>query len=178
MSSRSFPTCTSFGSLLFRSESSSLGRTSRQLILLLAAFPDTQISLYLARNTSIVKLLTQNLLDAILQFDSRDSVASQLESPDDVLKHRLQFVSELLSLCRSSVDCKDVPEHALVLYDAILESILDTVFRGYIEVELLNIRFVFDCLINVATSVSSPALASHDSFSLSFSPRPLLPSSI
>ena len=131
----------SFGELLSRSESSSLGRTSRQLILLLAAFPDTQISLYLARNTSIVKLLTQNLLDAILQFDSRDSVVSQLESPDDVLRHRLQFISELLSLCRSSADCKDVSEHALVLYDAILDAVLEAVLRGYIEVELLNIRF-------------------------------------
>lgn len=127
--------------LSFRNESSSIGRTSRQLILLLAAFPDTQISLYLTHNTQMVGLLTQNLLDAILQFDSMNSVASQMESPEDVLKHRLQFISELLSLCRSSVDCKDDPNQALVLYSAILDSILSSVLHGYIEVELLNIRF-------------------------------------
>lgn len=92
----------------------------------------------------MVGLLTQNLLDAILQFDSMNTVASQMESPEDVLKHRLQFISELLSLCRSSVDCKDDPEQALVLYSAILDSILSSVLHGYIEVELLNIRFGFD----------------------------------
>ena len=90
----------------------------------------------------MVGLLTQNLLDAILQFDSMNAVASQMESPEDVLKHRLQFISELLSLCRSSVDCKDDPEQALVLYSAILDSILSSVLHGYIEVELLNIRSV------------------------------------
>lgn len=107
-----------------------------------------------------------------------NSVASQMESPEDVLKHRLQFISELLSLCRSSVDCKDDPEQALVLYSAILDSILSSVLHGYIEVELLNIRFAVHRLLSLAeTSESSPALGSPVFSSRSFSPRRLPPSS-
>lgn len=107
-----------------------------------------------------------------------NSVASQMESPEDVLKHRLQFISELLSLCRSSVDCKDDPEQALVLYSAILDSILSSVLHGYIEVELLNIRFAFHRIFSLAeTSESSPARGSPVFSSRSSSPRLLLPSS-
>ena len=107
-----------------------------------------------------------------------NSVASQMESPEDVLKHRLQFISELLSLCRSSVDCKDDPEQALVLYSAILDSILSSVLHGYIEVELLNIRFAFHRSFSLAeTSESSPARGSLVFSSRSSSRRLLLPSS-
>lgn len=103
--------------------------------------------MYLTYNTSIVKLLTQNLLDVVLQFDSAAAGTTQLESPEELLHHRLSFLSELLMLCKSSADCKDKPERALVLREALLKGILEDVLQGYFEVELMSIRCKLICFI-------------------------------
>lgn len=120
-------------------DSSSLGRTSRKTILLLAAFPLSDITLYLTYNTPIVKLLTQNLLDVVIQLSS-PSDSTRLEQPDELLFQRLSFLSELLMLCKSSADCKDHPQRALVLREALLQQVLEVVLQGYFEVELMSIQ--------------------------------------
>ena len=88
-----------------------------------------------------MKLLTQNLLDVILQFDSSVAGTTQLDSPEELLRQRLSFLSELLMLCKSSADCKDKPERALLLRETLLKALLEDVFQGYFEVELMSIRY-------------------------------------
>ena len=126
-----------------RNDTSTLGHTSRQTILLLSAFPLSDITMYLTYNTPIVKLLTQNLLDVILQFNSTAAGTTQLDSPEELLRQRLSFLSELLMLCKSSADCKDKPERALLLREALLKALLEDIFQGYFEVELMSIRYYF-----------------------------------
>ena len=134
--------------LTCRNDTSSLGHTSRQTILLLSAFPLSDITMYLTHNTPIVKLLTQNLLDVILQFDSTAAGTTQLDSPEELLRQRLSFLSELLLLCKSSADCKDKPERALLLREALLKALLEDVFQGFFEVELMSIRYdIFHSMI-------------------------------
>ena len=132
-------------------DSSSLGRTSRKTILLLAAFPLSDITLFLTYNTPIVKLLTQNLLDVVIQLSS-PSDSTRLEQPDELLLQRLTFLSELLMLCKSSADCKDNPQRALVLREALLQQVLEVVLQGYFEVELMSIRWVIDDLLTLSNT--------------------------
>lgn len=132
-------------------DSSSLGRTSRKTILLLAAFPLSDITLFLTYNTPIVKLLTQNLLDVVIQLSS-PSDSTRLEQPDELLLQRLTFLSELLMLCKSSADCKDNPQRALVLREALLQQVLEVVLQGYFEVELMSIRWVIDGLLTLSNT--------------------------
>ena len=132
-------------------DSSSLGRTSRKTILLLAAFPLSDITLFLTYNTPIVKLLTQNLLDVVIQLSS-PSDSTRLEQPDELLLQRLTFLSELLMLCKSSADCKDNPQRALVLREALLQHVLEVVLQGYFEVELMSIRWVIDGLLTLSNT--------------------------
>ncbi|KAK8794459.1 hypothetical protein WA171_003581 [Blastocystis sp. BT1] len=129
-----------FIAFISRNDTSTLGHTSRQTILLLSAFPLSDITMYLTYNTPIVKLLTQNLLDVILQFNSTAAGTTQLDSPEELLRQRLSFLSELLMLCKSSADCKDKPERALLLREALLKALLEDIFQGYFEVELMSIR--------------------------------------
>ncbi len=132
-----------FIAFISRNDTSTLGHTSRQTILLLSAFPLSDITMYLTYNTPIVKLLTQNLLDVILQFNSTAAGTTQLDSPEELLRQRLSFLSELLMLCKSSADCKDKPERALLLREALLKALLEDIFQGYFEVELMSIRYYF-----------------------------------
>ena len=132
-----------FIAFISRNDTSTLGHTSRQTILLLSAFPLSDITMYLTYNTPIVKLLTQNLLDVILQFNSTAAGTTQLDSPEEFLRQRLSFLSELLMLCKSSADCKDKPERALLLREALLKALLEDIFQGYFEVELMSIRYYF-----------------------------------
>lgn len=132
-------------------DASSLGRTSRKTILLLAAFPLSDITLFLTYNTPIVKLLTQNLLDVVIQLSS-PSDSTRLEQPDELLLQRLTFLSELLMLCKSSADCKDNPQRALVLREALLQQVLEVVLQGYFEVELMSIRWVIDDLLTLSNT--------------------------
>ena len=132
-------------------DASSLGRTSRKTILLLAAFPLSDITLFLTYNTPIVKLLTQNLLDVVIQLSS-PSDSTRLEQPDELLLQRLTFLSELLMLCKSSADCKDNPQRALVLREALLQQVLEVVLQGYFEVELMSIRWVIDGLLTLSNT--------------------------
>ena len=132
-------------------DSSSLGRTSRKTILLLAAFPLSDITLFLTYNTPIVKLLTQNLLDVVIQLSS-PSDSTRLEQPDELLLQRLTFLSELLMLCKSSADCKDNPQRALVLREALLQQVLEVVLQGYFEVELMSIQWVIDGLLTLSNT--------------------------
>jgi len=132
-------------------DSSSLGRTSRKTILLLAAFPLSDITLFLTYNTPIVKLLTQNLLDVVIQLSS-PSDSTRLEQPDELLLQRLTFLSELLMLCKSSADRKDNPQRALVLREALLQQVLEVVLQGYFEVELMSIQWVIDGLLTLSNT--------------------------
>ena len=132
-----------FIAFISRNDTSTLGHTSRQTILLLSDFPLSDITMYLTYNTPIVKLLTQNLLDVILQFNSTAAGTTQLDSPEELLRQRLSFLSELLMLCKSSADCKDKPERALLLREALLKALLEDIFQGYFEVELMSIRYYF-----------------------------------
>ena len=132
-------------------DSSSLGRTSRKTILLLAAFPLSDITLFLTYNTPIVKLLTQNILEVVIQLSS-PSDSTRLEQPDELLLQRLTFLSELLMLCKSSADCKDNPQRALVLREALLQQVLEVVLQGYFEVELMSIRWVIDDLLTLSNT--------------------------
>ena len=132
-----------FIAFISRNDTSTLGHTSRQTILLLSAFPLSDITMYLTYNTPLVKLLTQNLLDVILQFNSTAAGTTQLDSPEELLRQRLSFLSELLMLCKSSADCKDKPERALLLREALLKALLEDIFQGYFEVELMSIRYYF-----------------------------------
>lgn len=93
-----------------------------------------------------MKLLTQNLLDVVIQLSS-PSDSTRLEQPDELLFQRLSFLSELLMLCKSSADCKDNPQRALVLREALLQQVLEVVLQGYFEVELMSIRWAMGSLL-------------------------------
>ena len=98
-----------------------------------------------------MKLLTQNLLDVVIQLSS-PSDSTRLEQPDELLLQRLTFLSELLMLCKSSADCKDNPQRALVLREALLQQVLEVVLQGYFEVELMSIRWVIDGLLTLSNT--------------------------
>ncbi|KAK8822942.1 hypothetical protein WA556_001833 [Blastocystis sp. ATCC 50177/Nand II] len=119
---------------------SHLGTTARRTLLLLAAFPMTDLSIYLVRHTSLLPLLSQSLLDSILQLRDPPTDHPQSVLPEDSLRTRLLFLSELLATAKGSADCKDVPAQSLVLYHALLDAVSDTVLKGFLAVELLSIQ--------------------------------------
>ncbi|KAM7456578.1 hypothetical protein BLSTO_02660 [Blastocystis sp. subtype 1] len=142
---------------------SHLGTTARRTLLLLAAFPMTDLSIYLVRHTSLLPLLSQSLLDSILQLRDPPTDHPQSVLPEDSLRTRLLFLSELLATAKGSADCKDVPAQSLVLYHALLDAVSDTVLKGFLAVELLSIqntRIVFATRVlrcMISTLLPTPA---------------------
>ena len=67
--------------------------------------------------------------------------------PEDSLRTRLLFLSELLATAKGSADCKDVPAQSLVLYHALLDAVSDTVLKGFLAVELLSIQLSFPSIL-------------------------------
>lgn len=107
----------------------------------------TDLSIYLVRHTSLLPLLSQSLLDCILQLRDPPTDHPQSVLPEDSLRTRLLFLSELLSTAKGSADCKDVPEQSLVLYHALLDAVSDTVLKGFLAVELLSIQLSFPSIL-------------------------------
>lgn len=107
----------------------------------------TDLSIYLVRHTSLLPLLSQSLLDCILQLRDPPTDHPQSVLSEDSLRTRLLFLSELLSTAKGSADCKDVPEQSLVLYHALLDAVNDTVLKGFLAVELLSIQSSFPAIL-------------------------------
>lgn len=107
----------------------------------------TDLSIYLVRHTSLLPLLSQSLLDSILQLRDPPTDHPQSVLPEDSLRTRLLFLSELLATAKGSADCKDVPAQSLVLYHALLDAVSDTVLKGFLAVELLSIQLSFPSIL-------------------------------
>ena len=107
----------------------------------------TDLSIYLVRHTSLLPLLSQSLLDCILQLRDPPTDHPQSVLPEDSLRTRLLFLSELLATAKGSADCKDVPAQSLVLYHALLDAVSDTVLKGFLAVELLSIQLSFPSIL-------------------------------
>ena len=107
----------------------------------------TDLSIYLVRHTSLLPLLSQSLLDCILQLRDPPTDHPQSMLPEDSLRTRLLFLSELLATAKGSADCKDVPAQSLVLYHALLDAVSDTVLKGFLAVELLSIQLSFPSIL-------------------------------
>ena len=107
----------------------------------------TDLSIYLVRHTSLLPLLSQSLLDSILQLRDPTTDHPQSVLPEDSLRTRLLFLSELLATAKGSADCKDVPAQSLVLYHALLDAVSDTVLKGFLAVELLSIQLSFPSIL-------------------------------
>lgn len=129
--------------LLTRNDSSSLGTTARKVLLLLIGNPHSGITEYLAYNTPVVKFIAQNLVEAVLQLlETNGRMEASLDLPEDVFKQRLLFVSEILQLCRNTQEFKSDEETAMVLYASLLKEIETELLKGYLEVELMCIKYV------------------------------------
>ena len=107
----------------------------------------TDLSIYLVRHTSLLPLLSQSLLDSILQLRDPPTDHPQSVLPENSLRTRLLFLSELLATAKGSADCKDVPAQSLVLYHALLDAVSDTVLKGFLAVELLSIQLSFPSIL-------------------------------
>ena len=107
----------------------------------------TDLSIYLVRHTSLLPLLSQSLLDSILQLRDPPTDHPQSVLHEDSLRTRLLFLSELLATAKGSADCKDVPAQSLVLYHALLDAVSDTVLKGFLAVELLSIQLSFPSIL-------------------------------
>ena len=107
----------------------------------------TDLSIYLVRHTSLLPLLSQSLLDSILQLRDPPTDHPQSVLPEDSLRTRLLFLSELLATAKGSADCKDVPAQSLVLYHALLDAVSNTVLKGFLAVELLSIQLSFPSIL-------------------------------
>ena len=107
----------------------------------------TDLSIYLVRHTSLLPLLSQSLLDSILQLRDPPTDHPQSVLPEDSLRTRLLFLSELLATAKGSADCKDVTAQSLVLYHALLDAVSDTVLKGFLAVELLSIQLSFPSIL-------------------------------
>ena len=100
----------------------------------------TDLSIYLVHHTSLIGLLSQNLLDSILQLRDQPTDQPQSVLPEDSLRSRLLFLSELLATAKGSADCKDVPDQSLLFYQTLIDALNDTVLKGFLAVELLSIK--------------------------------------
>lgn len=129
--------------LLTRNDSSSLGTTARKVLLLLIGNPHSSITEYLTYNTPVVKFIAQNLVEAVLQLlETNGRMEASLDLPEDVFKQRLLFVSEILQLCRNTQEFKSDEKTAMVLYTSLLKEIETELLKGYLEVELMSIKYV------------------------------------
>ncbi|KAK8791998.1 hypothetical protein WA158_005375 [Blastocystis sp. Blastoise] len=130
----------------------SLGLTARKTILLLAAFPDTQLSVFLATKTQLPKYLSLGLLDIVqqvgdLSFNSRgdpEYANKEQESILSTFQNRVIFISELLSICESTAMYKEegTEEEKRVLLYAILKAIWTNVLNDHVKTELLAVHNV------------------------------------
>ena len=103
---------------------------------MLAAFPYSDITVYLSTRAPIVSSIIQHLLEAIQQIHSNTYADEELLEPP------LTFLSELLRVCKNTHEYKDKPSSGLALYDALVREFEEKVLKGFFEVQLLHIRYV------------------------------------
>ena len=141
LSSLSFPICTTNLSFLTcRGEDTPLGHSTRQIILLLAAFPQTDISIYMATQTNLVESIIQDLRAVMLECSTKDE--EHFKECEQLLEKQLKFLSELLFLCSESAESKDNKDKALILRDALFETFRKVILQEYLKQELLAIQYV------------------------------------
>lgn len=127
--------------LYYRNDNSSLGQTARKVLLLLLAFPLSDVTEYLTLYTRVITQLLDNLLESIHLFDSSSKQQTSIESPEEILNQRIMFISEILSLCQSTCEYKNDQEKAMIFYQTFLQEITTILLKGYFEVNLLHIQY-------------------------------------
>lgn len=129
--------------ILYRNDNSSLGKTARNVLLLLLAFPLSDVTEYLTVNTQVITQLLDSLLETIHSFDSSSQHQASIESPEEILKQRILFISEILSLCQSTYEYKNDLEKAMLFYHSFLQEITNILLKGYFEANLLHIQYYY-----------------------------------
>lgn len=111
----------------------SLGRQARKIIMMLVAFPRSDVSVYLTTHESVIPTIVGNLVEALQQLHSN------MLADEDIMKPPLVYISELLYLCKNTQEYKDDPSTSLQFYTRLLDEIESKVLRGFFAVELLHI---------------------------------------
>ena len=128
--------------IISRNKVTPVGHTARQILLLLAAFPQTDITLYLASNTELINNLIQDLRVVMIECSTRDE--EHFQECEDLLKKRFHYLSELIHLCTVSADSKDQKEKAMGFRDALLTAFHTFILQEYVKQELLAIQYEND----------------------------------
>ena len=102
---------------------------------MLAAFPYSDITVYLSTRAPIVSSIIQHLLEAIQQLHTNNYADEELLEPP------LTYLSELLRTCKNTQEYKDNPVLGLAFYNALVNEFKEKVLKGFFEVELLFRRF-------------------------------------